>query len=270
MAHVLEHLGGDARPFTADGLDLVALEDRIAEARNRRARALAARQHAVPSAPSLGAAPTRPARTRSTRRTRHPLALALPVFVVGLAAGATAVVFGPSLVGPPPSPPPVVLTTAALVPPPATQAAPQPRALAPAATPGLAGLAPLDLAPRASRPAPRPAAGLRPAPSRSAARSAAPSSFLLDLAAVAPPSPIPAAGGFDPGHLARSLRVAFPTASKPPVLTPQAEWPLGAQRPTAGTRSAGHRPVEAPSTRTQTPITALFQAIGRLARQRSN
>jgi nicotinate-nucleotide--dimethylbenzimidazole phosphoribosyltransferase len=137
-----------AEPPLAPLIDPVALEARLAEARLRRARALASPRPAASrwTAARLAAALRRPAR--------------LPAFLAGLAAG-VALAAAPALLRPTP---PVALTEIAAPAPPAA-GMPSP---APVADLGpVAAAAPAALAPRAAaalRPEPRPPGFVSPAP----------------------------------------------------------------------------------------------------------
>lgn len=257
MTHALEPWGNAPGPVADAGADPVALEDRLADARSRRARVLAARAEDVPRpAPVLAAARPAVPRPPASRRRLRPAVL-LPAFAVGLAAGVAATLLVPVLNGPPPAPPSVVVTAAALPPAPAAgPIAPQPAAGAVAALPPLPELAP---------PAP---AALPAAAGPRLATAPPPALFVLALGTAVPPGPESASAlGFDPGHLAPSVRAAFPRRSSSPVATAVLDpWPEGkALRPAAAPRAtASARSNEAAAPPTN-PIAALFRAIGRLA-----
>jgi hypothetical protein len=253
MTHALEPWGNAPGPVVGGGADPVALEDRLADARSRRARVLAARAEDAP-APVLAAGRPAVARFVPPARRRLRPAILLPAFGIGLAAGAAATLLVPALTGPPPVAPPVVLTAAALVPPPATLAAPQPAAGVGVALPPLPELA------AAPAPDARPRLAAPPPASR----------FVLALGTAAPPGPVStSAAGFDPGHLAPSVRAAFPRSSSAPVeLAALSAWPKGTTVRPAASRATASTSSGAAAAPPRNPIAALFHAIGRLANGR--
>jgi hypothetical protein len=259
--HALEDWGNARGAAAASALDPVAFEDRLAAARSRRARALAARD----SEPHPG--PTPLAARSPARRRRFRAAILLPVFATGLAAGIGGALVLPLLTGPPPLPPPVVQTAAALVPPPASLAAPRTVEMAGLSPTALPALAPLVPAAQPAVPRPRPAAGPRPfaAPSTVAAVTP-PARFARVLGIAVPPGPVSTSpAGFDPGHLAPSVRAAFPPRSAAPVsLAALADWPRGVPTGVPARATASARSGAAQVARPRNPIEALFRAIGRL------